>query len=96
MHVQMKNRLAGARPYIQHCPVTIFDSPLPRYLRCRQMAVSDDLRLLGGCLLQSANVLLRNYKYVSGCFGVDVFEGECVLIFEDLLGGNFPGNDAAE
>ena len=64
MHVQMKHRLAGARPYIQHRAIAIFDAALPRHPGCRQMAQADDLRIFGRCFLQAANVFLGNHQHM--------------------------------
>ena len=38
MHVQMEHRLAGARPHVQHCAITVFDAALPGHASGRQMA----------------------------------------------------------
>jgi hypothetical protein len=41
-------------------------------------------------------VFFGNYEDVRGRFRVDIFERKSVLVFVDLLGGDFTGNDAAE
>ena len=47
MHVQVEDRLAGARPHVQHGAIAVFDAALPRHVRGRQMASADDLRFFG-------------------------------------------------
>ena len=41
-------------------------------------------------------MFFRDYQNVRGRFRVDIFEGKSVLVFVDLLSGDFAGNDAAE
>src|SRR5882724_7363938 len=45
MHVQMKHRLAGARPDVQDRAIAVFDAALPRHLRGCKMASADNLRV---------------------------------------------------
>jgi hypothetical protein len=96
MHVKMEHGLAGTRPYIQHCSISIFDTALPCHSRRRQMAQAKNLYVFSSRFFQAVNVFFRNNQYVRWRFGIDVFEGESVLIFVDFFRGDFTGNDAAE
>ena len=40
VHVQVKDRLAGARAHVQHRAVAIFNRSLPCDVRCREVAAS--------------------------------------------------------
>ncbi len=41
MHVQMKNRLPGARADVEHCAIAILDVALPRDIRRSKVAIAD-------------------------------------------------------
>src|SRR6202040_841301 len=56
MHVQMKHRLACARPHVQHSAITVFNAAVPRHPGGRKMTEADDFRVFGRGLLQAANV----------------------------------------
>jgi hypothetical protein len=96
MYVQVKYRLAGARPYIQHGPVAVFDFSLTRNLRGCKMTAANDLRVRSLRLLQSGKVLLRDNQNVRRGLRPDIFEREYVFVFMDLPGRNVAADDAAE
>ncbi len=96
VNVQMKHRLAGARTYVQHGAVAVFDSALPCDLGCGQVTASDKFRVFGGCLFEAGDVFFGNYENVGRTLRIQVFESKGVLIFVHLLRRNFAFDDAAE
>jgi len=52
--------------------------------------------ITGPGFVKSGEMPLGNDEHMSGRLWTDVFEGVNMVIFVNLPGGNFPGNDAAE
>ena len=96
VHMQMKNRLAGARAHIQHGAVAIFNRPLPCNVRGSQMTTSDQLRIFRRCFLQASNMSFRNDQHVGRPLRVQIFKGKSVLVFVDFSGWHLAANNAAE
>ncbi len=96
MHVQVKDRLPGARAHVEHGSVAILDAALPSDLRSRELAVPDQLSVFGHGFFQPVNVLLGNDQHMGWSLWVDIVEREGMLVFVDFFGGDFPANDAAK
>jgi hypothetical protein len=96
MHVQMKNRLPGARTHIQHRSVAVFDRPLARNAGGCQMTATDYFGIIGGGFLQSGDMLFRDNKHVRRTLRIQIFESKGVIVFVNLLGWDFASYDAAE
>jgi len=96
VHVQVKNRLSGARTHVEHCAVAVFDAAFARNVRCHQMALADRLDIPGRGFFQPPDVFLGNYQHVGWALRVDVLKGVSVLVFVNFLGGYFATDDAAE
>jgi len=94
--VQMKDGLAGLGADVEDGAVAVFDLPIASNFGRRQMAASDDISLVFLRFFQSANMLFGNDQNVGRGFGIDVFEGEGVLVFVDFLRRNLAGDDFAE
>ena len=65
-------------------------------LRRREMTASDDFGVVFLGFFQSGKMSLGNDQHMRRCLRIDVFEGEHVLVFMNLLGGNLSANNAAE
>ncbi len=96
MHVHMKHGLSRAGADVEHSPITTLDRALPRNLCCRQMTVTDEIRVFGFRFFESSNMFLRNHQHMGGSLRVDVIEGQRVLIFVNFFGRYFPANNAAK
>src|SRR5580704_7061112 len=92
----MKDGLPGARADVEDGPVAIFDAALASDVGGGELAVADQLGILGHRFLQSANVLFRNDQHMSWSLRIDIVEGVGMFVFVNFLGGDFPANDAAE
>jgi hypothetical protein len=92
----MEDGLSRAGPDIQHGAVAILDVAVTGYLGGRELASSYALGVFGRSLFQSNNMFLRNDQHVRGSLRIQIFESECVIVFEDLLTGNFAANNLAE
>ncbi len=94
--MQVEDRLAGAGTDIEDGTVSVLEVALAGDLGGCQMAAADDVGVGGGSLFQSGEVALGNDEHVRRRLGVDVFEGEDVVILVNLLSGDFVAQDAAE
>lgn len=92
----MEHRLARAWAYVQDRSITVLDFALARYLRGSEVTASDNLGIGSLCFFQTREVTLRKDQDVRWSLGIDVFEGEDVLIFVDFFGRNFAANDTAK
>lgn len=96
MNVEVKDRLAGARSNIEHCPVSVFNAALARNLGRREMTTADDFRVFTMGFFQSTHMPLGNNQHMGRGLGIDVLKRVSVFIFINFLGGNFTRNDPAE
>jgi len=96
VNVQVEDGLPGAGADVEDGAVSLLDVALARYLGGGQVATADDLGVAGLSLFQSGKMLLGNNEHVRGRLGIDVFEGEHMVVFVHLLGGNLAAEDAAE
>ena len=96
VHMQVKNRLAGARAHVQYRAVAIFNRPLPRNLRRCQVAASHQFGVFCRGFLQASDVSFGDDQHVGRALGVQIFKSKRVLIFVNFLGRNFAANNAAE
>lgn len=96
MDVQVKDRLARARAYVQDRSISVLDFTLARNLCGREMTAADDFGVSGLCFFQSGEMALRNDEHVRGSLRVDIFEGVDMIVFVHFPGSNLASNDAAE
>ena len=96
VHVQVKNGLPGTRPDVEHGSVAILDAALACDVGGGELAVADELGILGHRFFQPANVFFGNDQHVRRGLRIDVVEGVGMFVFVNFLGGYFPANDAAE
>ena len=94
--MQVKNGLPGTRPDVEHGSVAILDAALACDVGGGELAVADELGILGHRFFQPANVFFGNHEHVRRGLRIDVVEGVGMLVFVNFLGGYFPANDAAE
>jgi hypothetical protein len=94
--MQVEHRLTGARPHVEHRPISLLDPALPRDLGRGQMAAAKDLRISFLGFFQSCKVPLRNDKHMRRRLGLDVFKGEDVFILINFFRWNLAANDAAK
>jgi hypothetical protein len=96
MYVQVKDRLAGTGTDVDYGSIAIFDAALARYFGGGELAIADKFRIFGCRFLESVEMFLGNDEHMGRSLGIDIFEGESVLVFVDFLGRNFSADDAAE
>ena len=94
--MQVKDGLAGARSDVEHRPISILNAALTRNVRGCEMTAANGFRVFGLRFLQSANMLFWNDQHVGWRLRIDVLKRVGVVIFINLLRGNFAGNNAAE
>jgi hypothetical protein len=61
-----------------------------------EVTAADEFGVGGFGLFQSGKMFFGDDEYVGGGLGIDVFEGEDVVVLVNFLGGNFAAEDAAE
>lgn len=94
--MQVEDRLSGARADVQDCAISPFDIPLASNHGRGKMTPPDDFGVCAFRFFQSGKMSLRNYEYVRWGLGMDVFEGEDMLVLINLFGGHLAADDAAE
>ena len=94
--MQVKHGLAGTGPDIEHRAVPVFNAALARNVRSCEMTAANGFRVFGLRFLQSANMLFWNDQHVGWRLRIDVLKRVGVVIFINLLRGNFAGNNPAE
>ena len=67
-----------------------------RQLRCDQREMTQQVFVRGGGLRERVDVLFWDDEKMRGRLGMDVGEGDGNVIFENLFGGNFSGNNPAK
>jgi len=92
----MKNRLTGAGADVDDGAVAIFDGALASNVGRGDLALADDLCVLGLCLFQPRDVFLGNYEDVGRALRIQVFESENVVVFVDFSGRDFAAQQAAK
>src|ERR1019366_2580680 len=83
-------------PLVVHGAIAVLDAALTADLGRDELTVTEKLGILRRGFFQSHNMLLGNDEHVGRRFGVDVFEGEHLVVFVHLLRRNFPCDDLAE
>jgi hypothetical protein len=96
MHMEVEDGLSGARTDVEDGAVSVFDVALAGNLRGDEMAAANDFCVAGLGLFQTRKVFLGNDENMRGRLRVNVFEGEDVIVFVNLLRGEFAPDDAAE
>jgi len=96
VYVEVEDRLSGARAYVQHSAITVFDRSLASDLRCRQVASANKFGVFGLRLLQPCNVFLGYDEHVGRPLRVQILEGEGVFIFVHFFAGHFASDNATE
>jgi len=94
--VEVEYGLASAGSNVEDGAVSLLDVALAGDVRGGEVATADEFGV-GGCgFLQSVEMLFRDDEDVSRRLRADVFEGEDVVVFVDLLCGDLAADDAAE
>ena len=96
VHVQVKDRLAGARAHVEHGSIAILDAALPSDLRRRELTLPDQLSVFGHRFLQPVDMPLGHDQNMGWSLRVDIVEREGMFVFVDFFGRDFPANDAAK
>jgi hypothetical protein len=96
MYVEVEDGLSGARPYIEHRAIPVFDAAIMGDLSGCEMTSANDLSLFERRFFEAANVLLGNDEHVSRRFRINVFKGIGMFVLVDFLRSNVAGKDAAE
>jgi hypothetical protein len=94
--MEMKYRLPRSRTHIQHGPISLLDVPLTRNLGRRQVTAADHLGVVSLRLLQASKMLPGDDQHMRRRLGVDVLEGQHVLVLVNFLGRNLAAENAAE
>ena len=94
--MEMKYRLPRSRTHIQHGPISLLDVPLTRNLGRRQVTAADHFGIFGLRLFQASKMLPGNDQHMRRRLGVDVLEGQHVLVLVNFLGRNLAAENAAE
>lgn len=94
--MQVEDGLPGAGADVEDGAVSLLDVALAGDPRGDEMAAADQFGVAGLSFFQSRKMFLGNDEHVRGRLGIDVFEGEHVLVFVHFLGRNLAANDAAE
>ena len=87
--MQVEYGLAGAGTYVKDRPVTVLNPSLAGNCCGCEMAVAYQFRVFCCGFFQPADMFLRNYEYVGGGLGIDIFKRECMCIFMDFLRQEF-------
>jgi len=96
VNVKMEDGLSRAGADVENGAISLFDVALASDVGGGKVAVPDDFRVGGLCLLQPGKMLFRNDENVRRGLGIHIFEGEDIFVFVNLLSGNFAAKDAAE
>jgi len=94
--VQVEDGLSGAGADVQDGAVSLLDVALAGDLSGGEVAAADDFRVAGLSFFQSGKMFFGNDQDVRGRLGIDVFEGEHVVVFVHFPGRNLAAEDAAE
>jgi hypothetical protein len=94
--MQVEDGLACAGADVEDRAVSLLDFALARNLRGGEMASADHLGVRRFRFFQAGEMFLGNDEYVRGRLRLDIFEGKDVVVFVNLLCGNFTANDATE
>ena len=81
---------------VEHRTIAVFDAALASDFGRHQMKSADQFSALLLRFLQTPHVFLGDDEYVCGRLRIDVFEGECMFVFVNLLGRNLATDDFAE
>src|SRR5271157_2298353 len=96
VQMQVEDRLAGLGTNVVHRSVALLDPALASEFGGDELAVADDFRVFRRGLFQASDVALGDDEHMRRSLWIDVFEDEHFVVFVDLLGGDFTGNDLAE
>ena len=88
--------LASAGPNVEDSAVSLLDVALAGDVRGGEVATADEFRVRGFGFLQAVEMPFRDDEDVSRRLRADVFEGEDVIVFVNLLCGDLASDDAAE
>ena len=94
--MEMEDGLARTGANVDHGAVPIFDAALAGDLRGGEVTSANDRGVLDRRLFEPRNVLLWNDEHMSRALGVQVFEGENVVIFVDFSRRDFAAQKAAK
>jgi hypothetical protein len=94
--VEVEDGLSGTRTDVEDGTISLLDVALAGDLGGGEMAPADDLGVGRLGFFQSAKVSLGDDEDVCGCLGIDVFEGENMIVFVNFFGGDLAAKDTAE
>ena len=94
--VQVEHGLSGPWPDVQYGTIAILNCPLSCNMRRGEVAKSNEFRVFRLGFLQTRDVFFGKDQHVGWALGVDIFKGERVFVFINLLGGNFTTDNTAE
>src|SRR5207245_10031923 len=92
----MEDGLARSLPDVEHGAIAIFNAALAGNVRSSQMASANCIGIFTRGFFQSTNVSFGDDKHMRRRLGIDVLECKRVLVFIDVLCGNFSTNNTAE
>ena len=95
MQMQMVDGLATFRSRI-HDNAKAFGEAFFRQLCGDQREMAQHFLVRFGGVGERVDVLFGDDEEVGGRLGMDVLKGDGILIFEDLFGGNFSGDNPAK
>src|SRR5258708_4436832 len=85
MQVQMKHRLSRTRAYVVDGAIAVFNAAFASDFRGDDLAVAEQFGVGVLRFLKADDVFLGNNQHVRRRFGIDVFKGESLVVFVDLL-----------
>ena len=94
--MEVEDGLAGSGADVEDGAVSVLEVALAGDFGGGEMAASDEVGVGGLRLFQSGKVAFGNDEHVRRRLGVDVFEGEDVVVFVNFFRGDFVAEDAAE
>lgn len=94
VQVEMSDRLAAVRTGVHHRAKAILQSLLCRNVSGYRMHMAEQSLVFERQMRERSDVLARDDQQMDGRLRVDIGDGECPLVFEDLLrwygtSGNF-------
>jgi hypothetical protein len=94
MGMQVLDKLAGIRPGVDDQPVTLFGDTLIRgnFLDGQQQMAQQAFIPIGD-VIRIGDVFLGDDQDVNGCSGVDIMEGQDLVVFIHDLCGYLAGYD---
>ncbi len=96
MQMEMEHGLPGTGTVVYDEPEGVGYTELLGNLARRQHEVAEQFLVRGLGIHQARDTLLGNHQHVHRRLGVDVVDGDAVLILIDEFAGNLAADDLAE